>query len=191
MHPDSATTLRFRIGDHLRGAGDGERWMKALLLCVTCVATMFICSCKRGVASPSMSPTITPGESVTVDYSAYFVAKPKRWDVVAFCGPTPFLRTNMPGGSVKRVVALPTETISLTSTGILVNGTPLSMPAFLSNVVYCPPDKTPQKQDLITFPYTVPQRHYFVVGDNWANSLDSRYYGAVCITDIVGRVVNK
>jgi signal peptidase I len=166
------------------------RWAKALALSVICVATMLMCGCKKQtVASPSMWPTIKPGESVTIDYSAYSVAKPKRWDVVVFHGPTQFLRTNMT--SVKRVIALPTETISLTSTGILVNGTQLTMPAFLSNVVYCPPDKTPQKQDFITFPYTVPARHYFVVGDNWANSLDSRYYGGICITDIVGQVLNK
>jgi hypothetical protein len=26
MHTDSAITLKLNIGDHLRGAGDGERW---------------------------------------------------------------------------------------------------------------------------------------------------------------------
>lgn len=168
-----------------------EPWMRTRLLCVLYLSAMFICGCrKQSVATSSMWPTIKPGESVTVDYSAYLVAKPKRWDVVVFRGPTPLLRTNHSAWA-KRVIALPTETISLTTTGILVNGTPLPMPLFLSNVVYCPPERTPQKQDLMTFPYTIPPRHYFVVGDNWGNSMDSRYYGAVCITDIFGRVMNK
>jgi signal peptidase I len=65
------------------------------------------------------------------------------------------------------------------------------MPAALSNLAYCPPEKWPDKANLISFPYTVPANHYFVLGDNMANSLDSWYYGAVPGTNFVGRVKNK
>jgi signal peptidase I len=94
---------------------------------------------------------------------------------------------------LKRVIALPLETISMTVTGIVVNGNLLSMPAALSNVAYCPPEKLPAAQSgsFVTFPYTVPPKHYFVVGDNWTNSLDSRYYGSVAVTNILGRVKSK
>jgi signal peptidase I len=44
---------------------------------------------------------------------------------------------------------------------------------------------------MVSFPLSVPPKHYFVVGDNWTNSLDSRYYGAVPDTNIVGRVSGK
>jgi signal peptidase I len=135
-----------------------------------------------------MAPTITNNEAVTVNYAAYALSKPRRWDVVAL---TPPGLTNLV--VLKRVIALPTETISLTSSGITVNGGMLSLPASLSNVLYCPPDKLPigPGVKLLSFPYTVPTNHYFVVGDNWTNSLDSRYYGAVSSSDILGRVNNK
>jgi signal peptidase I len=93
---------------------------------------------------------------------------------------------------LKRVIALPGETIYLSSTGIVVNGSLLNTPAAVSNV-YCPPERLPASpgMTLVAFPYTVPPKHYFVVGDNWTNSLDSRYYWAVPGTNIIGRVVGK
>lgn len=181
----------FAFRRHLPGVPHPACWMRVafhILVSSFCAVVLFGCG-KQSAGSASMSPTIKPGEAVTINYSAYALTQPKRWDVVVFEGPTQFLRTNQT--SAKRVIALPGETISLMSTGIVVNGAALSMPAALSNVVYCPLEKTPQRETLIKFPYTVPARHYFVVGDNWANSLDSRYYGAVCITDIVGRIMNK
>jgi signal peptidase I len=135
-----------------------------------------------------MAPTIAPGEQVTINYAAYALSEPRRWDVVAL---------NPPGNTnavvLKRVIALPSETVSLTASGIVINGKTLSMPSALSNATYWPPERLPPSQTgmLVTFPYSVPLKHYFVVGDNWTNSLDSRYYGAVSITNILGRVENK
>jgi signal peptidase I len=146
--------------------------------------------CRRSVQlSGGMAPTIKAGEQVAIDYFAYTGTGPARWDVIAL----------MPPGSastsmvLKRVVALPSETISLTTNGIVVNGTLLALPAALTNVACFPPDKLllMPPGGLVKFPYTVPPRHYFVIGDNWYNSLDSRYYGAVPKTNIFGKVMNK
>ena len=139
--------------------------------------------------SGNMAPTIKSGERVTINYLAYSFGGPRRWDVVAMSGPTPL----MPKNSVvlERIIALPGETLSLTSTGIVVNGAVLRMPVALSNVVYCPPEQLPSASLGISFPYTVPPNQYFVVGDNWANSLDSRFYGAVDVTNILGKVKGK
>ena len=153
------------------------------------IALVAFIGCRRTVQlSGGMAPTIKPGERVTVDYFAYTVAGPRRWDVVILKTPSP---PNIVG--LKRVIALPLETISLTTNGIVVNGTFLTMPAALTNVASFPPDKLPlpPPYGLVKFPYTVPAKHYFVIGDNWSNSLDSRYYGAVPVTNILGRVMNK
>src|SRR5258708_2871623 len=116
------------------------------------LALFALAGCRRAVQpSGGMAPTIKPGEQVTIDYLAYAVAGPRRWDVVAIEGASPFLPTN--AVYLKRVIALPLETISLTSSGIVVNGSILSMPASLSNVAYCPPEKlpTPQGWSLVKF----------------------------------------
>jgi signal peptidase I len=138
-----------------------------------------------------MAPTIKAGEQVTIDYLAYSIAGPRRWEVVALQPPIPSSPSNIV--VLKRVIALPLERISLTASGIVVNGNMLGMPTELSNVVYCSPGKLTATQggSLVTFPYTVPPKHYFVVGDNWTNSHDSRHYGAVSATNILGRVRNK
>ena len=160
------------------------------LLVAILAATLFAGCRKSTQLSGGMAPTITNREPVTINYLSYVGATPRRWDVVALAGPTPTLpSTSM---FLKRVIALPGETISLSSTGILVNGALLNMPAAVSNL-YCAPERLPTLPGLtlVSFPYTVPAQHYFVVGDNWTNSLDSRYYGAVPGTNIVGRVVGK
>lgn len=137
--------------------------------------------------SGGMAPTIKAGESVTIDYLTYIFARPHRWDVVAL--EAPFLSNRV---VIKRVVGLPLETISLTTNGILVNDTLLAMPAPLTNAVSFPPDELLQRRaGLVKFPYAVPPKHYFVIGDNWPNSLDSRYYGSVPVKNILGRVPGK
>jgi len=165
--------------------------MKAASVLLAILASVAFAGCRRAVQpSGGMAPTIKPGEQVAIDYLAYTVVGPRRWDVVALQPPAPAT----PGSMVlKRVIALPLETISMTVTGIVVNGNPLSMPTALSNVAYCPPDKLPatQRGSFVAFPYAVPPNHYFVVGDNWMDSLDSRYYGAVPRSNIIGRVVGK
>jgi len=136
------------------------------------------------VEGSDMQPTIKYGEEVVLDTYAYSSAPPARWDVIAFQAPEPLDLV------CKRVVALPLETVSCTSSGIVVDGNLLSMPVTLSNIVYAPLIETNWPRT-ISFPYLVPANHYFVVGDSWTNSFDSRHYGAIAKTSIVGRIKNK
>ena len=135
-----------------------------------------------------MEPTIKSGERVTVDLLAYATGGAARWDIVAID-----LRrwTNAFVPEVNRVIGLPGETISLTSTGIVVNGALLSMPTELSGIVYGSPEQLPQRmrREVISFPYVVPSTHYFLLGDNWKNSYDSRFFGGVASTNILGKVI--
>ncbi|HUD45176.1 MAG TPA: signal peptidase I [Candidatus Baltobacteraceae bacterium] len=156
-------------------------------LLVAIIALVAFAGCRRTVQlSGGMAPTINPGERVTIDYVAYQDTRLRRWDVVAFSPPM------LPSNSLvlKRVIALPLETISLTTNGIVINGRFLAMPAALSNVASFP-SGTLLQPCAMKFPYTVPANNYFVIGDNWTNSLDSRYYGAVPVANIFGRVMNK
>jgi hypothetical protein len=109
------------------------------------VATISVGCRKATQVSGGMAPTSTNNEQVTINYLAYAGSSPRRWEVVALRGPSPTLPIN--SMFLKRVIALPGETISLCSTGIVVNGTLLNMPAAVSNI-YCPPERLPSSPGL-------------------------------------------
>jgi len=130
------------------------------------------------IPSLSMEPTLRPGDQVLVDEGAYRIERPARGDVVAFTvhdaslGPPGFVW-------VKRVIGLPGDVVRERSGRIYVNGRRVAMP--LRGV----------KRDHLTLgPFNVGPGHLFVVGDNLANSNDSRFgLGQVPVRDVIGRVV--
>jgi signal peptidase I len=138
------------------------------------------------VPTGSMEPTILPADRLLVQTSAYWFSPPRRGDVVVF-------RTDMlesplvPRGQfyVKRVAALPGEALRIDYGRLLVNERPLQNPAVLASrnfsmpMIAFPPGKTNT--------YLVPAGSYYVVGDNVANSFDSRHFGAVPRQSIIGR----
>lgn len=126
-----------------------------------------------------MLPTIKPNEIVTVDYSAYVLRQPKRWNVVVF---EPPMFTNQLWAM--RVVAFPGETISVSSNGIMINGLPASLPVHVTNVSYVFAGSSAQG-------YVVPPGNYYVLGDNSRSAYDSRFWGSVSVTNIRGRVNGK
>ncbi len=140
---------------------------------------------KHAMVSSSMAPTIKPGEEVTVDYTAYTVSTPARWDVVVFVPP---FATNALWAM--RVVALPGESVSSSATGVEVNGKPLVPPPHLASVTYCSLIQLGHPSG-VPSPFVVPKDSYFILGDNSFNANDSRHWGAVALTNIQGKVLNK
>ena len=159
----------------------------ALTWCLCVVAAMLTATgCrKHAVVSASMAPTIMPGEEVTVDYTAYKVSNPVRWDVVVFVPP---FATNALWAM--RVVAISGETVTASAIGIEVNGKPLVPPTHVANVTYQSMVQL-GRPDGVPSPFVVPKDSYFVLGDNSTNANDSRIWGAVASTNIRGKVLNK
>ena len=123
------------------------------------------------IDSGSMLPTLRAGDRVLVDKRAYRDALPRRGDLVVFHAP----RTG--DVTLKRAVGLPGDTVAIEDGVLVVNGGRRVEP-------YADPDAI----DSVYFgPVRVPAGAVFVLGDNRADSLDSRSWGVLPHEAILGR----
>jgi signal peptidase I len=170
------------------------------------------------VPTGSMKPTIIEGDRVFVNKLAYDLKvpfttwhlaqwdNPSRGEIVVFFSPADEQRL------VKRVIGLPGDRIELRHEQVYVNGEPLkyeTLPQKFINELPTgerpshnfasedlaehshPVMSTPQLRAPRDFgPVTVPAGQYFMMGDNRDNSYDSRYYGCVDRSRIVGRATS-
>ena len=126
------------------------------------------------IPSPSMEPTLEIQDRVLVNKLSYRLHDVHRGDVVVFERPP-----NDVGqikDLIKRVVALPGETVEAHDGTVLVNGRVLREPYLPSGTV------TGEFG-----PVRVPPDHVWVMGDNRGNSSDSRVFGAIDEESIIGR----
>lgn len=124
---------------------------------------------------PSMQPGLHTNERVLVNSLAYTFSGPQRGDVIVFHPPTaPNERF------IKRVIGLPGDTITLTPTQVIVNGTQLNEPY----IAPAPPgaNENPEPQTI-----KLSESQYFVMGDNRTNSEDSRFFGPITQREIIGK----
>lgn len=129
------------------------------------------------VPSGSMEPTIMPGDRIVVNKLSQGI---HRGDIVVFARPPAEHCGSAPVPDlVKRVIGLPGERISSSGNQVLINGKPIAEPWL--------PKPDPLGKPIT--PETIPRGDYYVLGDNRANSCDSRYWGPVPGSLIVGKVV--
>lgn len=167
------------------------------------------------IPTGSMEPTILIGDRVFVNKLAYDLkvpyttkhlahwSEPKRGDIVVFFSPVDGTRL------IKRIVGIPGDSIAMQRNKLVINGIPLGyeFSAKEDRTVFTGDAKEkkvllyenitgkkhlikllPARQSLHSFrPVTVPEGHYFMLGDNRDNSADSRYFGFVGRDRIVGR----
>jgi signal peptidase I len=120
----------------------------------------------------SMLPTLRSGDQVLVDKRAYRDGLPRRGDLVVFHRPR--------SGEVtlKRAIGLPGDTVAIEDGFLVVDGR-------RRHESYADPDAI----DSVYFgPVRVRPGTVFVLGDNRADSIDSRDFGAVAQHDLIGRV---
>jgi signal peptidase I len=124
------------------------------------------------VAGMSMSPRVAEGEVVMINTLAYRMSAVRRGEIVAFRHDA-----GDPETYLKRVIGLPGERIAIDRGVVSVDGRVLAEPYV-------------RFHDRRSFPtYTVPADTVYVLGDNRANSDDSRMWGAVAESAIVGQAV--
>lgn len=134
-----------------------------------------------------MLPTLHIGDRIIVNKLAYDLHAVHRGDIVVFRRP-PLEEQNF-ADLVKRVVGLPGETISASGGHIYINGRLLSEPWLpkgpQSYTGPLPGDPHPQFN--MPGPVKIPAGDYYVMGDNRVDSEDSRYFGPISKSLIVGQ----
>lgn len=122
------------------------------------------------VDGPSMEPSLYTGERLLVDKISYRFHLPRRGDIVVFRNPR-----NQREDYIKRVVALPGDQVEMRLGKLYLNGQPIPEPYVLRDGVSA------------YGPEVIPPGYCFVLGDNRANSRDSRFFGPLPLSLIKGR----
>jgi len=128
------------------------------------------------VQGRSMFPTLQDGDRCLLNRLSYICASPRRGDLVVIHD------RGEDDLAVKRIVALPGESVRVSEGTLFVNGRRLVEPYLETGTQTVPPTGGEQV-------YKLGAREYFVLGDNRAESEDSRYYGPVSRDHIVGTLI--
>jgi len=131
------------------------------------------------IPSMSMYPTLKPGDRILVNKLSYDFHPVHVGDIVVFRKPADDTSAGpQVKDLVKRVIGLPGQVISSCGVQVCINGRLLKEPWLPPGTITEPPIKT----------QTIPKGEYFVMGDNRTDSADSRVFGPIKKSLIVGRV---
>ncbi len=145
----------------------GETVLPAIVIAV--LINLFLAQATR-VYGSSMEPNLHTDQRLVVEKLSYRLHEPRRGDVVVLRLPE-----RGPELLIKRVIALPGETIEIREGQVTIDSVALPEPYL-----------TQQTRGQYG-PVQVPVGHIFVMGDNRGASNDSRVFGPVEQSRIVGR----
>lgn len=197
-----------KAADHDIGVMAALQWLLSVIVIAAFVMTFIVQAFE--IPSDSMERTLLVGDYLLVNKVAYAQGgiwsgflpydRLKRGDIVVFHYPL-----NPTQHFVKRVIGVPGDRIHLLNKQVWVNGKPLTEPY----TIYKSGQPDYFRDDFPTTKYIsgnvdskwwiqmrkliedgnliVPEGHYFVLGDNRDDSLDSRYWGFVPQENVVGR----
>jgi len=172
-------------------------WRVAIDWIVTIAgAILIVLAIKQWVVNPyripssSMEPTLhcaRPGpdcearlsDRVLANRFIYHFRSPHRGEIIVFNTPKARAEAacNASGTFVKRLIGLPGETVREEDGFIYIDGKRLNEPYI-----------QPSRRDHQSGTWHVPQGHYFFMGDNRRESCDSRRWGSVARSAIIGKV---
>ena len=143
------------------------------------------------IPTGSMIPTLMPGDRILVSKIIFgpripFVGVrmpglrvPRRGEVIVFISPAEKNKSY-----VKRVIGLPGEEVEIKFGSIYINGAEIADQNIVKNYYYNYGEYGAEGASL-----KIPERAYFVLGDNSASSRDSRFWGFAPSGDILGKAI--
>ena len=159
------------------GGSQGLLFFTVLLLCVLSyfLFSRFVVTAVV-VKGRSMAPTLQDGDHCILNRLPLWLREPRRGDLVVIedAGHSDY--------AVKRIVALPGETIAIRENQVWIDGEALAEPYLGTGI----------KTQTLTHEAIcrqMGQEEYYVMGDNRPTSEDSRSYGPMNRTQIVGLLI--
>ncbi|HUY41376.1 MAG TPA: signal peptidase I [Candidatus Dormibacteraeota bacterium] len=155
---------------------NGRRLLSLILeIALLCILLFAFFVRTPQVSGRSMAPGISSGEYVLIDTLAYRFSRPARGDIVAF------RRSDDPSAGpsiyIKRIIGLPGDRVAIRDGIVYVDAKRLSEPYV-------------RYRDAHSFsPIVVPAGALYVLGDNRADSEDSRAFGCIPETAVIGRAL--
>lgn len=149
------------------------KWLKfgkryALLILLLFLALRFLIGISW-VSGDSMYPTLHNGETVIYLRTARSYEK---GDIVS-------LRMAYGEYYIKRVVAVAGDSVDLHDGKLYINGEPDPWAH----------GTTEPQENMVSYPFVVPEGKIFVVGDNREVSIDSRTFGSIALSQTLGKIV--
>jgi len=179
---------------HARKKEKSNRWLIELVgviaaAVVIAVLVRTFVFATYSIPSGSMTPTLQIGDRILVDKLSYHLHGVDRSNIVVFSTPPTEDCAGAPVADlVKRVIGLPGDTVSLSAGRVSIDGRVLPEP-WLPPAVRTQTTPGPSGAPYaLHHPYRVPNGDVYVMGDNRLGSCDSRYWGPVPESTIVGKV---
>ncbi len=129
------------------------------------------------VEQQSMEDTLLPGEYVLVDKLTPHFEPYQRGNIVVFMPPDAAAEGSIP--FIKRIIGMPGDTLDIRDGHVFINGRELNEPYIYPGQVTDPTNGQSE--------WVVPKGDYFVMGDHRENSSDSRVFGPIPASSIIGR----
>ncbi len=130
------------------------------------------------IKGASMEPTFQDGNYIFTSKVTYKLRKPMRGDVVVFYAPR-----NPELEYIKRIIGVPGDTVMITAGEVYVNGIHINESYISDKTAITLSGTISENQPIVVQP-----DHYFVMGDNRPRSSDSREFGPIPSSSMVGQV---
>ncbi len=171
-----------------------DKWrefMKSLLqagVIALCIRTYLVQAYK--IPSSSMENTLKPGDHIFVNKFLYGIRipytekrllawrSPKRLDIMVFQAPHEPQKDY-----IKRCIGLPGDSLKVEDMKVFANGSGLEEPYTRYNQGY------PHRDAIHPQPDPIPEKSFFMMGDNRDNSKDSRYWGYLPMRNVKGKAL--